>query len=63
MIEIRKINPKEFEVIDQAGALRGRIIESIGFWVVHLGHNTPKACESYERCVVLAKEHCGCAPE
>jgi len=60
MIEIKQTSPKEFEVIDQAGSLRGLIMESVGFWVVQLGTNTPKACESYERAVTLAKEYCNC---
>lgn len=60
MIDIKQTSPKEFEVFDQTGSLRGLIIESVGFWVVQLGTNTPKACESYERCVTLAKEYCNC---
>jgi hypothetical protein len=60
MIEIKQTSPKEFQVIDQSGEVRGLIQESIGFWVVHLGYNTPKACESYERAVFLAKEFCNC---
>lgn len=61
MIEIKQTSPKDYEVIDQTGSVRGLITESIGFWVVQLGQNTPKACESYERCVTLAKEFCNCA--
>lgn len=60
MISITKISPKQFEVTHD-GELVGSISESIGFWVVQLGHNTPKACESYERAVVLAEQHCNCA--
>ncbi len=60
MIEIKQTSPKEFQVIDHAGFIRGLIMESVGFWVVQLGDNTPKACESYERAVVLAKEYCNC---
>lgn len=60
MIEIKRINVKEFQVFDQAGNPCGVITESVGFWVVQLGNNTPKACESYERAVILAKEYCGC---
>lgn len=58
MIEIKQTSPKEFQVIDQAGFVRGIIVESVGFWVVQMGDNTPKACESYDRAVVLAREHC-----
>ncbi len=60
MIEIQQTSPKEFNVIDHAGFVRGKIIESIGFWVVQIDENTPKACESYDRAVVLAKEYLGC---
>ncbi len=60
MINITKISPKQFEVTTQDGELVGSITESIGFWVVQLGNNTPKACESYERAVVLAEQHCNC---
>ncbi len=58
MIEIKQTSPKEFQVIDQAGFVRGLIVESVGFWVVQMGDNTPKACESYDRAVVLAREFC-----
>jgi hypothetical protein len=58
MVEIKQTSPKEFQVIDQNGTVQGSITESIGFWVVHLGTNTPKACESYERAVFLANEYC-----
>lgn len=61
MIRITQTNPKQFEVTTHDGELVGSISESIGFWVVQLGHNTPKACESYERAVVLAEQHCQCA--
>lgn len=61
MIDINQTGPKEFHVIDQSGNLCGLIIESIGFWVVQLGTNTPKACESYERAATLAREYCNCA--
>lgn len=61
MIEIKQTSEKEYQVFDQTGELRGMIVESVGFWVVQLGYNTPKACESYERAVFLAKEYCGCA--
>jgi len=60
MIEIKQTSPKEFQITDQTGSVRGLIVESIGFWVVQLDNNTPKACESYERAVTLAKEHCNC---
>lgn len=57
MIEIKQTGPKEFQVIDQAGFVRGVILESVGFWVIQIGDNTPKACESYDRAVTLAHEH------
>jgi hypothetical protein len=60
MIEIKQTSEKQYEVYDQTGTLRGLIVESVGFWVVQLGYNTAKACESYDRAVFLAKEHCEC---
>ncbi len=58
MIEIKQTGPKEFQIIDQAGFIRGTILESVGFWVVQVGENTPVACESYERAVAIAHERC-----